>query len=497
VRWPALVVASPTSTAPMMRLSASALRLRLAASLALSLLCLVRPAYAQDARTGRLEGRVIDSTRARPLTGTRVVAVGLDAPATASGAASTDSAGKYHIDSLPPGRYAVGFESRLLDSLEINVSPRETVVAPAQTATIDLALPPAAKLRSVLCPGITLPPQTGVIFGHVVDAESENPISDVVVALSWQERDVDRFTLKPVNRERIASASTDANGWYRLCGVPTDTWLSLQLQQMDRTGPVIRTLVDDTLGIAVRHLSFTPSTLRPAPDSVQLVAASGSARDSIAASPLTGTAMLSGIVRGTGDTPLSSAEVRVRDASATSTTDGLGRYTLRGLPAGTQVLEVRHVGYGAAELPVELRSGVMTTSDVRLQRIVNLDSIRVVASRTRYKEFNEFEKKKIFGVFLGPEEMQWRSRVAYASDVIQLIPGYKIVGEGKNSQVMNGRGYQAFPCKTNIVVDGLENVPINDIPPAAIGVIAAYRLGDQGPPEYDHGCGAIIIWTKR
>ncbi|MEO7179620.1 MAG: carboxypeptidase-like regulatory domain-containing protein, partial [Gemmatimonadaceae bacterium] len=164
-----------------MRLAAIAPRLQFAVLLALSLY-LARPAAAQDS-AGRLEGRVMDSTRARPLAGARVVAFGMSSRATVSGAASTDSAGRYHIDSLPPGRYAVGFESPLLDSLEINVSSREAVVAPGRTATIDLALPPAAKLRTALCPGVTLAPQTGVIFGRVVDAENENPLPDVVLAM--------------------------------------------------------------------------------------------------------------------------------------------------------------------------------------------------------------------------------------------------------------------------------------------------------------------------
>ncbi|MEO6529073.1 MAG: carboxypeptidase-like regulatory domain-containing protein, partial [Gemmatimonadaceae bacterium] len=216
-----------------------------------------------------------------------------------------------------------------------------------------------------------------------------------------------------------------------------------------------------------------------------------------AALPLSGTAMLSGTVRGTGDAPLASAEVRVRGASAMGKTDASGRYSLSGLPAGTQVLDVRRVGYGAAEMPVELRSGVTITGDVRMQRIVNLDSIRVVGSRSHYKEFNEQQKHKIFGVFLGPEEMAWRSRTSYASDVIKLIPGYQIVGEGRKSQVVNGRGGGMMRCRTNIVIDGMEGMSINDVEPIEIGVIAAYRMGDQGPPEYDRGCGAIIIWTKR
>jgi hypothetical protein len=138
-----------------------------------------------------------------------------------SGAALTDTSGRYRIDSLGPGRYVVGFESPVLDSLEITLAPREVVIAPGHTATIDLGLPPANKLRATLCPGLSLPPQTGVIYGHVVDTETEAPLPGVVLAMSWGEREVDRATLRSVNHERTASVTTDARGWYRLCGVPS------------------------------------------------------------------------------------------------------------------------------------------------------------------------------------------------------------------------------------------------------------------------------------
>ncbi|CAN5755363.1 hypothetical protein BH11GEM1_BH11GEM1_04720 [soil metagenome] len=432
---------------------------------------------------------MLDSARARPLVGARVVAVGPDARESVSGTASTDTSGRYRIDSLAPGRYVVGFESPVLDSLEITLAPREVVIAPGQTATIDLGLPPATKLRGAVCPGVPLPPQTGVIFGHVVDTETEAPLPDVVLAMSWGERDVDRATLRSVNHERTASATTDARGWYRLCGVPTDTWLSLQLQHMGRTGPVIRALVDDSLGIAVRHFSFTASTSSGAADSL------ASRTDGAVVPPVSGTAMLSGIVRGLDDAPLASVNVGVRGTGVTGRTDALGRYSLRGLPAGTQVLDVRHLGYDPAEISVELRSGVMVTRDVRLQRIVNLDSVRVVAQRSRYREFNALVKHRLFGIYIGPEEMEWRKRVSYASDVIEKLPGFRINGDGFNAQVFSSRGFEF--CKPNIVIDGFENQSINDVPAAQIGAIAAYRSGELAPEFYDRGCGAILIWTKR
>jgi hypothetical protein len=474
----------------------NSLRLRLGALLALSL-CLTRPAQAQADRTGRLEGQVIDSSRARPLVGTRVVALRMDAPDTKSVDASTDSAGHYRIESLPPGRYAVGFESLLLDSLEINLSPRWAVVAPGQTATIDLALPPAARLRAAHCPGVTLPLHTGVIFGHVVNAESENPMTDAVVAMAWNELDVDRATLRPVRRERTISVTTDDRGWYRLCGVPTGTWISLQLQHGGRTGPVLRSQVDDTLGLAVRHLSFSASSARVIADT-GTTSVGGSTSGG---APLTGTARLSGVVLGPDGVPVAQADVRVGGTAASARTDAQGRYTLAALPAGTQMLVVRHLGFAILETPVELREGVTTSMTVRLTRIiVNLDSMRVIATRVRYPEFTQHQKFNIFGRLLEPgaREMQ---NVNFASDIIAKIPGFRIVGTGSAAKVVDARGVPfTNPCAAGVVVDGAPYFEINDVAPSEIGAIEVYH-GD--PPLYpmEYGgasCGGlIIIWTKR
>ena len=462
--------------------------LRLFALLALSV-CLSRSAEAQDDRPGHLEGRVIDSARARPLVGARVVAVGPDTRESVSGAAVTDTGGRYRIDSLPPGRYVVGFESPVLDSLELTLAPRAVVIAAGQTATIDLGLPPAMKLRGALCPGVPLPPQTGVIYGHVVDTETEAPLSGAVLAMSWGERDFDKATLRSVNHERTASATTDDRGWYRLCGVPTDTWLSLQLQHLGRTGPVIRALVEDSVGLAVRHLSFTASTTSGAPDSLT------SRTDGAVAPPVSGTALLSGVVHGLGDAPLAAVDVGVRGTGVSVRTDAVGHYSLRGLPAGTQVLDVRHLGYDPAEIALELRSDVIVTRDVRLRRIVNLDSVRVVAQRSRYREFSELASHKLFGIFIGPEEMEWRRRVSYTSDMVEKIPGFRVDGEGPTAVVSISRGVEY--CAPNIVIDGVENQSINDVPAAQIGAIAAYRQGEMTPGVYNRGCGAILIWTRR
>ncbi|HEX7980996.1 MAG TPA: carboxypeptidase-like regulatory domain-containing protein [Gemmatimonadaceae bacterium] len=438
-------------------------------------LCVPQLARAQSAPGGRIEGVVYDSVHARPLANANVAAAGTGSQSEVRRGATTDSAGRYHIDSLPAGRYVVGFESPLLDSLEVTQSPREAIVPPGGAATLDLALPSAAKLRSAVCLGAALPADSGVIIGHVVDAETGDPLAGADIALAWQDLHVEKGKrLRTVNVRQSASVVTDDDGWYRMCGVPTGAWVTMQVQHDSSSSPVFRTRVDDTLRIAIRHLSLGGGS---------------------------GTASLAGIVSGPGGAPVASAEVWVRGTNSNARTDATGSYTLSALPGGTQELEVRRIGYALEVVPVELRSGTKTTADVHLRRVVNLDSVVVVATRTKYPDFYA-HKSSGFGRFLGPEEIGMQ-RVATTSDIIQKIPGFMVRRHGYHT-VVEAMGGSANGCPVTVVIDGmrlLEYPPTVDfVHPLDIAAIEAYpaSMAAQAPMEYNIGsCGGIVIWTKR
>ena len=190
--------------------------------------------------------------------------------------------------------------------------------------------------------------------------------------------------------------------------------------------------------------------------------------------------------------------MRVQGANGSSVSDAQGRFSLGDLPSGTQVLEVRRLGYLLAQQPVELRSGRTATQDVRLQRIVTLDSIRVLAQRSRYREFEEHRKRETFGTFLAEEELE-RRRPFQTSDLFFMIPGFRVVGSGLDAQVVSSRGATSIEgsCEVNIVIDGIPGQEINLIHPSSVGAMEIYRAGQPAPIRYDRGCGVIVIWTKR
>jgi hypothetical protein len=461
----------------------------LALSLALGIAA-AAPLRAQSDSFGRIEGVIDDSIHAAPLAGARVLAIRAEPPS-ASGGATTDARGRFRIDSLPAGRYMVQFESALLDSLEIALPPREVSVAGGGAARVDFALPSGRTLRAAACPGLALPAQTGAVVGRVLDADTDRPLAGARVVVAWHDVVIDTATLSSSVAERTGAVQTDSLGRYRLCGVPTDSWLLLQVQHDGRAGAGIRLLVPDSAGVVLQHLSLSASATTP-------VAAAPPIEGDTTEPPLTGSASVAGVVRGVGGLPLSGAQVRVVGAAGRATSDARGRFSLGDLPAGTQVMEVRRIGYLLTQQPVELRAGRTAEQDVRLQRIVTLDSLRVLAQRSRYPEFEQRRKTNGFGTFFTADDIADK-RPFQTSDLFRMILGFRVSGLGLDAKVFSTRGVTSMGgvCSPNIVIDGMPNQELNLIHPSSIGAMEVYRAGQPAPPQYDRGCGAIIIWSKR
>jgi Carboxypeptidase regulatory-like domain len=464
-----------------------------AARRTLAFLALATSPLSAQSALGRIEGTVTDSAHARWPQGATLLAIRTEPPEY-SGGATVDNRGRYRIDSLPAGRYMVELSSPFLDSLEITLPGREIAVEAGRATHLDFAFPSGRTLRTAACPGLALAAGTGAVIGRVVDADTDAPLVDARVAVAWRETTIDRKTLTPQIAERTGAVATDSLGRYRMCGVPTDEWIVLQVQRGGRAGTDVRVMVPDSAGIAMRHLSLSASASRP------IVAAADSSSDSSATAPLSGTASVAGVIRGIGGLPLGEAQVRVLGARGTSVSDARGRFSLSDLPSGTQVLEVRRIGYLLAQQPVELRGGRTVTQDLLLRRIVTLDSIRVLAQRSRYREFEFNRRANRFGKFFTVDSIEKRHPL-YTSDLFRVTPGFRVSGFGLDAVVGTSRGPSSIlggSCAANVVIDGMPHQEINLISPFDIGAMEIYRAGEPAPAQYNEGnCGVIVIWSKR
>ena len=90
----------------------------------------------------------------RPLTGAMVMLTRQSpAPATHVSVV-TDAKGRYRIDSLVPGRYSVFFTHPLVDSLALELPPREVTLEEGEHERLDFALPSAHSIISAACVGL-------------------------------------------------------------------------------------------------------------------------------------------------------------------------------------------------------------------------------------------------------------------------------------------------------------------------------------------------------
>jgi len=465
---------------------------------------LATPLAAQTTAVGRIQGIVKETARARGVKGASITLSRLEPEPTLARSAKPDEKGRYYLDSLPAGRYMIQLTHEALDSLELSLPAAEVNIMAGQTADMSFSLPSSLALRDAVCRGLTVKRETGAIAGRVVDADSEQPLASADIAISWKEIEVDRKTLRSSAEQHESWVRTGPRGEYRVCNVPTGSWLLIQLQYGGRAGNAVRVAVSGEEAVAVRNLSLSVSE---APTLAALDSAGATVRgmdgeptpdDTATGLLLSGTAAVSGVVRGDGGRPLDDVEIRVVNAKPVTRTDAAGRYTLNGLPSGTQLLAVRRIGYLIGDVGVELRPNRTVRQDVLLRRVVSLDSIRVVASRSRWADFEWRRRNSASGRFFTANDLS-KQHATELAPVIQHVGGFTIVGWGPNAQVYSTAAKAGRPnCQqANVVIDGMDQATINMVPPHDIAALEVYAEAAGAPGQYRAECGLILIWTKR
>jgi hypothetical protein len=475
-------------------------------------LCCAMPLAAQDSTPavaptpmGRIQGTIRESMRPRSVRDASITLARLDPEPSVSFGTRPDAKGHYQLDSLPAGRYMIQLTHQVLDSLELSLPTEEVNIVAGKTAEVPFSLPSSIALRDAVCRGLTLRKETGAVVGRVVDADDEHPLANADVAISWKELAVDRTTLRPTAEQHDGWVRTGPRGEYRICNVPTGSWVLIQIQYDGRAGNAVRVSVSGEEGVVVRNLSLslasapTLATLDSVGATVRGLDAEPTPEDSASELLLTGNASVSGVVRGDQGRPLGDVEIRVVNARPTTRTDAVGHFTLNGLPAGTQLLAVRRIGYLIGDVAVELRNGRSVRQDVSLRRVVSLDSIRVVAGRrNRFADFEYRRRNSPMGRFVTSREIDHQHPTEMGI-FIQHLGGFQIVGVGPEARIYSTSARAGRPnCKeANVVVDGVDQATVNFVPPSDIAAMEVYAEAASAPGQYRAECGLILIWTKK
>lgn len=436
---------------------------------ALSVPCIV-DAQADTTSRGEVFGTVYDSVARAPVAGAIVQLVFAAKPEMAVFSATTDSRGRYSIAGIPPGRYVGGFDHIALDSLGLDAPLRLVDVRAGERNAFNLAVPSPSTIVRQACGQSGKADSTGLLIGLLRDARTGNPLTQGTVNAHWQE-----FVLDSSGFHQLAKGATAVagpSGWFALCGIPglvdvaIVSWVG-----GDTTGAVAVSVPVD--GLRRHDLS------------------------------LGGTAVVRGVVVSDRKRPIPNAHVEVAGRERGALTDSAGGFRLGDIPAGSQTLDVRALGYARIDMPVVLRAGTDTTVAFTLTSVGHLlDTMRVFGRRVYNRDSNGFGRRKRMGLgyFLDQETVQR----LHPTDVIQLmyhVPSLRIIHGAFERRIMM-RGTTG-PCEPELYIDGmrLPNDFLRDLDmvvrPAEIDGIEVYTAG-QAPPQFTsfRGCGTILIWTR-
>lgn len=433
-------------------------------------------------RTSAIIGIAVDSLHRRGLAGAEVMVAGLERSAV------TDSAGRFQFDSIPAGTYQVGVFHPLLDSLGISLLSPRFSVGPDSVSVVRLSVPSAATLVAQTCKSRLRALGTSAIFGRLMDPDTFKPVPRAEVSVVWIQLDVSKeFGIRQT--PRLLRDSTDSNGAFRLCGLPAD--LDARLQASYRgvvTADVPVTTASNSVDFIIRQLYISPAD-------------TGASRS--------GRASVSGRVMFAGGQPAPNSRVEIVGSRATGITNEKGEFRLTGAPSGTQMLLVRHLGWTAREIPVDLSAASPQKVNVQLQKFVPvMDPVVVTARAEKALERVGFSTRKRSGSgrYITAEEIL-RRQPLYLSDVLRTVPGLSVIMDGMEPVVVSTRsaGYTNQGCVTYFV-DGMKiesgagGNPSQFVNPREVAGIEIYQssfvpaqFANPGGPV----CATIIVWTKQ
>ena len=455
-------------------------------------------------------GTVRDSVTLRAVAGARVGLVGVGPTTT------TDAAGRFVLSDVLPGEYDVAVQTPSLDSIRASSQFRRVLAQGMDSLT--LRVPTAAQLAQRVC-GTAFAGAArgkGAVQGMVTYSGPHAPRAGVRVVGEWIESGVRSGPIATIEQRRHRlETRTDSAGAFRLCGVPTETMLT------------VRALPDS--GRAA------PRTLRLTAEQVFAVTALEVDLARMSASRFSGR-----VLSDSSRQPIVDAEVLLPGLALTVRSDAKGVFLLPDVPTGTHHLIVRRVGFGALDTTLTVDGNEDTDRTVYLSRTTVLDSVSVTAARTD-RALLEFEENRRlgFGKFLTREELEKLESVR-VSEVVSMLSGLGVSRGPSQGYVLSKRyvvppsaigpckdptgkaqvGNMYIPskgeraqgivcaCYAQVYLDGLllnggfptPPFNVNEILTSQIEAVEWYAGPSETPVRYarlNSACGVMVVHTRR
>jgi hypothetical protein len=172
-------------------------------------------------RTGRVAGMVWDSLGVRPLPGAQVFLSGT------SWSAISDSVGRFAIEGVPEGRYALSFSHPALAMWGAVAAPSNVEVPRAGDDPVIVSTPSLETVLARTCKADDFKTHPGAAMG-VVTREGR-PQARARVQLTWRWFNPMTRTL----RDSGTRVETNDRGFYAVCGIPADVRIDIEVTPAD------------------------------------------------------------------------------------------------------------------------------------------------------------------------------------------------------------------------------------------------------------------------
>lgn len=417
-----------------------------------------------QAGTGAVRGTLHDSLRTKaPLAGVEVVLLGANRRVT------TDAAGRFEFAGVPLGAATIAFAAPWLDSLALPPLQATVDVTADRAASVMLATPSRRSYQLAVC-GAALADNEGILLGELRGPDGE-VVAGVPVGAKWYETRIGTGQFERVVRASLDS--TNAAGFYSLCGVPTDAEVALvAATDSIASGEIVMGL--NGAPIARRDLTVAPAVV---------------------------TVRVRGRLLGADSAGLPNATVALSgDSSRTARTDGDGRFVLPAVPRRSSQLVARALGFVPTLLAIDPVGDELELEDLAMQKVpYDLSTVTVTGQAMTANQLQfDVRRERGIGFFVSDSALA-KIPVVNSTVISAMIPRTAIqqTRQGPMIQLRRGSGF----CRPRFFIDGYDNGNISAEEEGSL-MARAKRVevytASNAPPQFNDfdGCGVIVVWTR-
>jgi Carboxypeptidase regulatory-like domain/TonB-dependent Receptor Plug Domain len=378
--------------------------------------------------------------------------------------------------------------------LPITVGPLRRVAAAALLQCVCLVpVPRLVAQAAPVAPARRDSVATATITGVVVDSAG---------------RAVPHATVRVASGE--PSTSTDAQGQFRLAGVPAGN-ARVQVIGEGYAPLGFEFAIAANVTVSLR-LTLLPAHNAAAAGGAPAEMPDTSAVSTVPADTLTtvpGRTSITGLVVDSSGHAIFGATVQAISTNVSTASDSSGRFRIVNVIPGLVFVRVRKIGYLSEYFPLQTVAGRIASLTVKLRPASGAPALARVEVRAdarrdaRLAGFYE-RKRQGNGVFVEREELL-RRNASNITEVLRGRTGVNIIRDANNNAVVFGRNLTgAGYCAMGVLIDGVfvntTSLSIDQLANTQdIRAIEVYKTGPSVPSEFQRretDCGAVLIWTR-